>query len=32
MLAGAAVIGAAVLRSWRLHLPSVIRAGDSGSR
>ena len=30
-LVGAAVIGAAVFRSWRLHLPRAIEAGDSGS-
>ena len=32
MLAGAAVIGVAVFRSWRMHLPRVIGADDSGSR
>lgn len=32
MLIGAAVIGAAVFRSWRLHLPRSIGTGDSGSR
>lgn len=31
VLVGAAVIGAAVFRSWRLHLPRAIEAGDSGS-
>ena len=31
VLVGAAVIGAAVFRSWRLHLPRAIDAGDSGS-
>ena len=32
VLVGAAVIGAAVFRSWRLHLPRAIGAGDPGSR
>jgi MFS family permease len=32
VLVGAAVIGAAVFRSWRLHLPRAIDAVDSGSR
>ncbi len=31
-LVGAAVIGAAVFRSWRMHLPRAIDAGDPGSR
>jgi len=31
-LVGAAVIGAAVFRSWRMHLPRAIGAGDSDSR
>lgn len=31
VLAGAAVIGAAVLRSWRLGLPAAIGAGDADS-
>jgi len=31
MLLGAAVIGAAILRAWRLRLPSAIGAGDSVS-
>ena len=32
VLVGAAVIGAAVFRSWRMHLPRAIDAGDPGSR
>jgi len=31
VLVGATVIGAAVFRSWRLHLPRAIDAGDSDS-
>ncbi len=31
MLAGAAVIGVAVFRSWRLHLPRAVGTGESSS-